>query len=51
MHNNDGKTLVSFMYLIKYLNAPFLPYESLLDTTFFSNIYFININWLCTFMK
>ena len=32
MHNGDGKTLISFIYSIKYLNAPFLPYESLLDT-------------------
>ena len=33
MHNGTGKTSVSFIYPMKNLNEPFLPYESLLDNT------------------
>ena len=35
MHNGNGKTLVSFIYPIKYSNKPFLLYESLLDVAIF----------------
>ena len=33
MHNGTGKVSVSFIYQIKYLNEPFLAYESFLDNT------------------
>ena len=33
MHNGTGKASVSFLFLIKNLNEPFLPYESFLDNT------------------
>ena len=33
MHNADGRTLPSYIYPIKYLHEPLLPYDSLLDNT------------------
>ena len=33
MHNGTGKASLSFTYPTKYLNEPFLPYESFLDNT------------------
>ena len=35
MHNGTGKVSPSSMYPIKYLNEPFLPYESLPYENFF----------------
>ena len=35
MHNSTGKASASFIYQIKHLNEPFLPYESCLDNTIF----------------
>ena len=33
MHNSDGRALPSYIYPIKYLHEPLLPYDSFLDNT------------------
>ena len=33
MHNGIGKALQLFIYPVKYLNEPILPYEPLIDNT------------------
>ena len=35
MHNGDGRALPSYIYPMKYLHEPLLPYDSFLGNTIF----------------